>query len=114
MQVCQEEKANGKLAIPLSAAIDPASMYTGVSRASIFNFKTDDLASELAPIPRSDTVDLDNFDKGVVRRTFHDLIANQHIVPTAATLNLKVLVYFVKIFKFQKEHFNTCFRACFT
>ena len=112
MQVCQEEKDNGKLAIPLSAAIDRASMYTGVSRASIFNFKTDDLASEMEPIPRSDTVDLDNFDKGLFRRTFHDLSANQHILPTAATL--KVLVYFVKIFKFQKEHFKTCFRACIT
>ena len=98
--------------IPLSAAIDRASMNTGVSRATIFNFKADDLASEMKPISRSDTVDLDNFDKGVVRCTFHDLIANQHIVPTAATL--KVLVYFVKIFKFQKEHLKTCFRACFT
>ena len=112
MHVCQEEKDNGKLAIPLSAAIDRASMYTGVSRATIFNFKTGDLVSEMEPIPRSDVVDLDNFDKGVVRRTFHDLIANQHIVPTATTL--KVLAYFVKLFKFQKEHFKTCFRACIT
>ena len=91
--MCQEEKTNGKLAIPLGAATERASMYTGVSQSSIFKFQKNDSESQEERMPCTDRVDLDDFDIGVVRRTFHDLIVRNHIVTTVFTL--KVLVYFV-------------------
>ena len=52
-----------------------------------------DLESQEERMPCTDRVDLDDLDMGVVRRTFHDLIVQNHIVTTVFTL--KVLVYFV-------------------
>ena len=83
LKACEGEAKNGVLSIPLSQYRERASMLTGVSTRTLSRIKAEAEKEILTSRkPRSDTIELDNFDKCVVRRTVNEMYGLKKITPT--------------------------------
>ena len=83
LKACEDEAKNGVLSIPLSQYRERASMLTGVSTRTLSRIKAEPEKEILASRkPRSDKIELDNFDKCVIRRTVNEMYGLKKIRPT--------------------------------
>ena len=83
LKVCEEEAMNGALYAPLSQYRERASKMTGISARTLSRNNSEPEKEILASRkPRSDRIELDDFDKCVVRRTVNEMYDIKKIRPT--------------------------------
>ena len=83
LKVCEEEAMNGALSAPLSQYRERASKLTGISTRTLSRINAEPEKEILASRkPRSDRIELDDFDKCVVRRTVNEMYGIKKIRPT--------------------------------
>ena len=83
LKACEEEAKNDVLSLPLSQYRERANMLNGVSTRILSRIKAEPEKEILASRkPRSDKIELDNFDKCVVRRTVNEMYGLKKIRST--------------------------------
>ena len=86
LKVCREKKQNGELFLPLASHLARASMLTGVPERSLVRFRTSNLHENSIRKVRSDKLEVDDFDRCVIRRTINDMLVSRKVLPTVKTL----------------------------
>ena len=89
LKVCREEKQNGELFLPLASHLARASacMLTGVPERSLVRFRTGNLHENSTRKVRSDKLEVDDFDRCVIRRTINDMLVSRKVLPTVETFD---------------------------
>ena len=86
LKVCRDEKQNGELFLPLASHLARASMLTGVPEWSLVRFRTSNLHENSIRKVRSDKLEVDDFDRCVIRWTINDMLVSRKVLPTVKTL----------------------------
>jgi len=82
--VCQNEKEAGSLFIPLTSVVERASHYTGVSESTLYRMQRNWPSPQ--SIKREPKIVVDDFDRGVIRRTIQDLLVSRKQVSNVTLL----------------------------
>ena len=86
LKVCREEKQNGELFLPFASHLARASMLTWVLEWSLVRFRTSNLHENSIHKFRTDKLEVDDFDRCVIRRTINDMLVSRKVLPTVKTL----------------------------
>lgn len=84
-QMCQKEKQDKLLTVPITAPVRRAAALTGVAPATISRVSRQ-VQKKMPRKQRRDKIVVDDFDRAVIRRTVHKMMASQKIQPTITTI----------------------------
>lgn len=85
---CEGESSRKKLRVPLSCPIERASLITGVSFRTLTRLrKPTSTQTRRKRKPRSDRIQLDSFDQGVMRRAVKQMYDEKKHVPTHSLIH---------------------------
>ena len=104
--MCKEEKTAGSLQVPLTSAVQRAVNYTGVSESAFYRLQRQIPKPERKS--RQDNVVLDDFDKGVFRRTIHELFVCQKQLPS---INVFMKTLKVEEHVYENAYMNSAFNG---
>ena len=91
LKVCEEEARNEALSVPLPQFRERASKLTGISTRTLSRIKSEPGKEILkSRKPRSDRIELDDFDKCVLRRTVNEMYGVKKIRPTLDKILVEV------------------------
>ena len=86
LKICREEKQNGELFLPLSSHLARTSMLTGVPERSLVRFASSNLQEKSCRKVRKDKLNVDDFDRCVIRRTINHMLVSRKVLPTVKTV----------------------------
>ena len=85
-KICRGEKQNGELFLPLSSHLARASILTCVPERSLVRFASSNLQENSCRKVRKDKLNVDDFNRCVIRRTINHMLVSRKVLPTVKTL----------------------------